>query len=401
MRAPAAASRSMSVATSPVAAASSTNASTTSTPAIERPPHLTQPVDQRETRPLPSTPLAQLERRANARIARARDRGSVGRAAHGRVQRAIAPSSSRRPVAARSSSVAASASTPERVAQPFREPVGRQARRVGRQQHEPGVSARERRKIGQQRHEVELDAPWIARRTVPVGRRVDDEPVVAAATPDLACHERAGVVDQPADGRLGEAGARGVAAGPRDRGPGGVHVRHPRARRRGRERRAAGVREQREDLRRDRVACVSTGGRRDPLDRLADPRPQLRVLGEHADLPAARRSQLELQRVPRDDPWRLVGAAGPPPALAARPALEHEVRRRPRGGVSPATVRGRARPVHDPRAEPFEPPAIAGVEELVGIGHPSIVPSAAFARPVDRTHRPEAHHTPAGFPRPH
>ena len=83
-----------------------------------------------------------------------------------------------------------------------------------------------------------------ATRPMPVARWVEDDPGVASPAPDLTLAERQRIVDDPADGPVGEAGEAGVAPRPRHRRAGGVHVRDRSARGGQRERREPGVGEE-------------------------------------------------------------------------------------------------------------------------------------------------------------
>ena len=61
------------------------------------------------------------------------------------------------------------------------------------------------------------------------GRRVQDDSVVAPSAPPLAFDERLGVIDDPADRAIGEAGQLGVPTRPADRRPRRVDVGDARA----------------------------------------------------------------------------------------------------------------------------------------------------------------------------
>ena len=114
------------------------------------------------------------------------------------------------------------------------------------------------------------------------------------------------------------------------------------------------VREEVEDVRRRR------GGRGDAL---AQPWPGEGVLREEAELTGSGRAELERERVHADRP-RLRFWVGP-----ARVAIEPQRRGRPGVPRSPSRlVRGRrCRAIHDPAPEPLQPPAVAGVHQLVSV----------------------------------
>ena len=222
------------------------------------------------------------------------------------------------------------------------------------QEHEP-VRLEEPSHDGQQRPEIRPDPPRAATGTVPVGRRVEDDPGIAAAASDLALGERDGIVHDPADRPIAQPGPVGVGARPRDGRPRRVDVGHGGPRRGHGQGREARVREQVED-----GGCVTAV--RDPGgDPLAQPRQHRGVLREEPDLARLGRAQLEGQAPDLDRP-RPGGDPGPaPPPIA----FEAQVCRRPRRGIA-AVAQGRGRrPVDETLPEPLQPGPAAGVDELV------------------------------------
>ena len=176
---------------------------------------------------------------------------------------------------------------------------------MGGQQDECVVRRDRGRGLEQVRQRVgELPAGPV--RAVPVGWRVEDDPVVAASPSTFTGGERQGVIDDPADGPVGEAGQLGVPPRPRDRGPSAVDVGHAGSRPHERERRRPRRGEQVQDRWRFAVG-----------DGLAEPRPERRVLGEEPDLSGRGGSKLQPEAVELDQPRRQVG---PLPTRLAVPA---------------------------------------------------------------------------------
>ena len=82
---------------------------------------------------------------------------------------------------------------------------------------EPGLV---RQQLGAQAHQlgqVLVQPPDLAARAAPVFRRVQDDPVVARAAADLALDIAAGVLADPTDGAIGQAGQLGVLPRPAHR----------------------------------------------------------------------------------------------------------------------------------------------------------------------------------------
>ena len=103
------------------------------------------------------------------------------------------------------------------------------------------------------------------------------------------------------------------------------------------------------------------------------------MLGEEADLPGGRRTELESDAIDVELPALRDRRRGLPPACGrSGPALVPGVGGVPRGTV--ATRRGcgaGSRPVEDHLAEPFEAAASAGIQELIpvsGVIHRAILP---------------------------
>ena len=108
----------------------------------------------------------------------------------------------------------------------------------------PGAS----RALAARRSRIEvLHRPGVSAGAVAVRRRIEDEAVVAPPAPGLARDERPGVVDDPTDGPVRQAGQLGVAAGPGHGRARGVDMRHARTRPGEGQRREAGVGEQDQD----------------------------------------------------------------------------------------------------------------------------------------------------------
>ena len=202
-------------------------------PRVERAAELARAVDERQPGPLAIASVAQGDRGRDPRVRRARQQRR-GRGRHAdimtgrrtaRRRRASSPPVRRRPGSRSPASIDA-------ARPPSRGRAGRAASRsrpkpwrVGGQQHETvgleQLAARGRAgPAGRPR-----SASRRRSRTVPVGRRVEDDPGVAAAAPDLAPGERRRVVDDPADRPVGEPGQVRVVARPGDRRARRVHVR--------------------------------------------------------------------------------------------------------------------------------------------------------------------------------
>ena len=156
-----------------------------------------------------------------------------------------------------------------------------------------------------------------------IARRIEHDPGVSSPPSDFASDERHRIVDNPADGRLGQARQRGVAARPGDRGPRRVDMDDPGAAGRTGQAGRAGMGEQVEDLWRGcHGACGRVGraishvvaggaGRATarapgPADRpRSQPAPDRDLLREHANLAGRCQTDLERQAIEADEPrWQ-------------------------------------------------------------------------------------------------
>ena len=202
-------------ASSPASNGSQTNASTTSTSGVERPAQLA-----RCRRPASGRSLRVRADRAGERPTLIRGFDGLARAGGHRAHDAAAAAGEGAQLEAR-----AGRRRRDRVRRPRR-------RRRPADSHEPiagdeplGVRGQEHPSVGGQGgggrpregFEVVLESPYLAGRAVPVGRRVEDDAVVAPFSTDLARDESPGVVDQPADRSVGEPVQRGVPSRPGDR----------------------------------------------------------------------------------------------------------------------------------------------------------------------------------------
>ena len=143
----------------------------------------------------------------------------------------------------------------------------------------------------EQGHEVAIHQPStivVAARAVPVGRGIDDEPVIAAAAADFAQDEPNRVIDDPANGTLCQSGEFGIAPGRLDGGSRGIDMGHPRACLRRDQREQSRVPEQVQQVGWCRIAAGEAGA-----DGTAERVRIRRVLGIQPDLTA--RSQLGLE----------------------------------------------------------------------------------------------------------
>ncbi len=221
----------------------------------------------------------------------------------------------------------------------------------------PASSSNDRH-VREQPRQVALDLPRGGARSVAVGRRVEHDAGVSTAAPNLALGEGARVVDDPADGPVGEAGQGRVAPGPGDRRPGRVDMDDRRARPRpGRASRAPWPRTG--AGRRARRRPTPAPERRP--DSIAQPRQHRRVLREDAELASLRRSQLERHAVDRQRPRLARGRRADPATLA----VVAQVGRRPRVRIAARAERRRMWPVDDPRPEPLEAGRATHVEQRV------------------------------------
>ena len=101
-------------------------------------------------------------------------------------------------------------------------PVGKGG--VGVDQEEERLVAEERAALGQQFPEVILEPPHLAGASATVSRRVHDDRVVFATALDFAAHEFQAIIDDVADGSIGEAGETGVFAAPFHHAFGGIDM---------------------------------------------------------------------------------------------------------------------------------------------------------------------------------
>ena len=207
--------------------------------------------------------------------------------------------------------------------------------------------------VVKQGREVALQPPRLARRAVPIRRWVQDDAVVAALATALARDEGTRVIDEPADRAIVERIQRSVAAGPVDRGFRRVDVHDRRPGLRHGEADQAGIGEE-----------VEHGGRGTGHGHaFAEPWQQHGVLGEQPDLSGGRRSELEPEIADVDRPSlarRLRSRTAP-----AGVPLEPQIRVIPLFRRAPRTVGARVWSVEDIPAEPFQPTAVAGIDELV------------------------------------
>jgi hypothetical protein len=245
---------------------------------------------------------------------------------------------------------------------------------VGGQQHEAVIDG-DRAARFEERRQIGLDAPGPTAVAVSVRGRVQDDPVVATAPARLASDEGGRIVDEPADGAIGEAVAMGILAGPADGRPRGIDVGDGRSgagHGQGRQPRGG---EQMEDGRR------VDGGARTPRDLLGQPSQRPDVLREQPDLPGLGRAQAQLQI---GDPDRPRVEADLRPGLPATVAVEAQI------GLAPGRVRASRTQdagggtVGHSRPEPLETSPVADIEERVVVHGPIFPETGAHHAPYRR-----------------
>ncbi len=69
-----------------------------------------------------------------------------------------------------------------------------------------------------------LDFPDLTLGTASVGRGIHDNSVIMVSTADFPLHKFYAVINQPADGFIGQTGGNGVFLGSVDHALGGVHM---------------------------------------------------------------------------------------------------------------------------------------------------------------------------------
>ena len=225
------------------------------------------------------------------------------------------------------------------------------ARSAGRSRPARGAAAHAAR-----RPQVVLDAPRAARRAVPVARRVEDDPGVAAAARTSRSAKATRVVDDPADRAIGKAGAARRCGAPTRRSAG--------RRRRGRPRRPPRPGPA------SRGPCTRTGGGRRARRRRPRPAPRPARRSHGSIAACSGKSPTWPASVARSSsvsPSISIGhgsatSAGPGPAPVA---IEAQVGRRATARDRRGPQGRRVRPVDDPRPEPLEPGTAADVDELV------------------------------------
>ena len=198
--------------------------------------------------------------------------------------------------------------------QQFREQVGDdgggEPGGVGVDQEEKRLRGEQGAALRQQLPKVILEPPHLAGAAAAVGRRIHDDGVVGATALQLAAGELQAVVDDVADGGLGEAAQGGVFAAPFDHALGGIDVADGGAGLGRGDRGGTGVAEKVEDI---HVPSGLTGGG-DPRGK---PIPIHRLLREEAGVLERRRVNLERQpkRLVPDPPE--LGQGAPELPLAA------------------------------------------------------------------------------------
>ena len=324
---------------------------------IEGPEDLPGAVDDRQPGGFALAPIAEPDRGLDARVRQARDRLArparhrvVGRSsadhAGCRAERQDRPARRRqRDVLGSRCRPAPSNASSEGVAR------GRRAR--GRS-HGPSAGRRRRppRRPRPRRAAPagRVELPAVAVRAVAVARRVEDDPVVAAAPARLAPGERQGVVDDPADRPVGQAGQLGVAARPGDGRTRPIDMRRPGPRPAARASVVAPV-----EANRWRTSGVAR-----------PPRPRRGATARSAHAPETSRPGPRTPAAARASPRRASIVHGdrsrPRPAASPdrtgdRPPPRLRARRAPRLG------RARRRPVDDARAEPLQATPVAAIEQ--------------------------------------